>query len=150
LAVLIGLINLRDGLRPAGGFALSIPAGAKPGLYARMRRILQSQSLWPALGGVAALALVVNFVELLCTAGLPAIYTAILAQQQLGALAHHAYLGLYILGYIADDALMVTVAVLALSSHKLTQRSGATLKLVSGAVMLVLGIVMLLRPEWLR
>jgi len=150
LAVLIGLINLRDGLRPAGGFALSIPASAKPGLYARIRRILQSQSLWAALGGVAALALVVNFVELLCTAGLPAIYTAVLAQQQLGALAHHAYLGLYILGYIADDALMVTVAVLALSSHKLTQRSGATLKLVSGAVMLVLGVVMLLRPEWLR
>ncbi|MCQ4305565.1 hypothetical protein [Stutzerimonas frequens] len=45
---------------------------------------------------------------------------------------------------------MVTVAVLALSSRKLTQRSGTTLKLVSGAVMLVLGVVMLLRPEWLR
>jgi glutaredoxin len=150
LAMLIGFINLRDGLRPESGFALSIPASAKPGLYARVRRILQTRSLLPALGGVALLAVVVNFVELLCTAGLPAIYTAVLAQQQLSALAHHAYLGLYIIGYIADDALMVAIAVLALSSRKLTQRSGATLKLISGAVMLALGLVMLLKPEWLQ
>lgn len=150
LAMLIGVINLRDGLQPDSGFTLSIPAKAKPGLYARVRRILQRQTLLPALGGVAVLALLVNFVELLCTAGLPAIYTAVLSQQQLSALAHHAYLGLYILGYIADDALMVTIAVLALSSRKLTYQSGATLKLISGAVMLVLGVVMLVKPEWLQ
>lgn len=150
LAMLIGVINLRDGLRSEGSFTLSIPATAKPGLYARMRRILQRQALLPALGGVAVLAVAVNFVELLCTAGLPAIYTAVLSQQQLSVLAHHAYLGLYILGYIADDALMVTIAVLALSSRKLTHRSGATLKLISGAVMLALGVVMLLQPEWLQ
>jgi len=37
--------------------------------------------------------------------------------------------------------------VLALSSRKLKKRPGATLKLVSGAVMLPRGIVMLLQPE---
>ncbi|KFJ90976.1 glutaredoxin [Pseudomonas sp. 1-7] len=150
LAISIGLINLRDGLRPGNGFSLSIPATAKPGLYARMRRILQAHHLLPALVGVATLAVVVNFIELLCTAGLPAIYTAVLTQQNLSALAHYAYLGLYILGYIADDALMVTLAVLALSSRKLSPAGGRNLKLLSAAVMLGLGSVMLLRPEWLQ
>jgi threonine/homoserine/homoserine lactone efflux protein len=56
---------------------------------------------------------------------------------------------LYILGYVADDTLMVTAAVVALSSRKLSERAGRWLKLVSGTVMLALGGVMILRPEWL-
>ncbi|MNF28471.1 hypothetical protein D3C85_249650 [compost metagenome] len=148
-AIAIGVVNLRDGLRPNGDFSLSIPAAAKPGLYARMRAILQADSLLPALAGVAALAVMVNFIELLCTAGLPALYTAVLTRQGLTTLAHYAYLGLYILGYIADDALMVATAVIALSSRKLSTRAGRGLKILSGLVMLALGVVMLLRPQWL-
>jgi uncharacterized membrane protein HdeD (DUF308 family) len=56
---------------------------------------------------------------------------------------------LYILGYIADDALMVAAAVIALTSHKLSERTGRWLKLLSGTVMLALGGIMILRPEWL-
>jgi hypothetical protein len=114
-----------------------------------MRTILAADSLLPALSAVAALAVVVNFIELLCTAGLPAIYTAILTQQDLSLAAHYGYLGLYILAYVADDALMVTLTVLALSSRKLSASTGRWLKLVSGGVMLLLGAIMLLRPEWL-
>jgi len=149
LAVLMGAINVKDFIHPGRGVSLSIPDSAKPGLYARMRDILRSNSLPASLLGVATLAVVVNFIELLCTAGLPAIYTAVLAQQDLGASAHYAYLGLYILGYIADDALMVTIAVLALSSNKLSERSGRWLKLLSGVVMLCLGAGMILFPGWL-
>jgi len=149
LAIAIGIINLCDGLRPNGDFSLSIPAAAKPNLYARMRAILQAESLLPALTGVAMLAVLVNFIELLCTAGLPAIYTAVLTQQGLAPLAHYAYLGLYILGYIADDALMVAIAVAALSTRKLSASAGRTLKTLSGAVMLILGLIMLLQPQWL-
>ena len=149
VALLIGAINLKDFLAPMQGVSLSIPASAKPGLYARMRRVARSDSLFLSLAAVAALAVVVNFIELLCTAGFPAMYTAILAQQELGRTAHYAYLGLYILGYIADDTLMVTMAVVALSSNKLTERAGRWLKFLSGAIMLVLGGIMLLRPGWL-
>ena len=148
LAITVGVVNVLDSWRQGSGFSLSIPAEAKPGLYARMRTVVQSRSLLPALAGVAVLAVVVNAVELLCTAGLPAIYTAVLSQQDLSATAYYAYLGLYILGYIADDSLMVAVAVLALSSHKLTEAGGRWLKLISGGVMLALGVA-LLRPGWL-
>jgi glutaredoxin len=149
LALVVGSVNLLDFWREGSRFTLSIPDSAKPGLYARMRGVMQSQALLPALTGVAALAVVVNAVELLCTAGFPAVYTAVLSQQQLSPLAHYAYLGLYILGYIADDSLMVGLAVLALSSGKLTERSGRLLKLISGVVMVVLALVLLLRPGWL-
>ncbi len=149
VALAIGAVNVKDFVAWGHGPSLSIPASAKPGLVARMRRAMQAPALPASLLAVAALAVVVNFVELLCTAGIPAIYTAVLAQQQLGGPAYYGYLGLYILGYIADDSLMVAMAVTALSSSKLTEGAGRGLKLVSGAVMLALGAVMLLRPEWL-
>ncbi|HNC68129.1 MAG TPA: NrdH-redoxin, partial [Thauera aminoaromatica] len=149
LAMLIGLINVKDFFAFRRGVSLSIPESAKPGIYARARAILKAESLPASLAAVAVLAVVVNFVELLCTAGLPAIYTAVLTGQDLSPLAHYGYLGLYILAYIADDALMVGTAVLALGSGKLGERGGRMLKLLAGVVMLALGAVMLLRPEWL-
>lgn len=99
--------------------------------------------------GVAVLAVLVNFVELLCTAGFPAVYTSVLARMELSAGARAAYLGLYNLAYVADDALMVTLAVVTLSRRRLTEVAGRWLKLASGLVMLALGFVLLLSPEWL-
>jgi hypothetical protein len=148
-ALVIGAINIKDFVALERGFSLSIPDSAKPRLYARMRSIVQTDSLLPAMMAVGALAVIVNLIEVLCTAGLPAIYTAVLAQHELSRLAHYGYLGLYILGYMADDSLMVATAVIALSSRKLTERAGRWLKLLSGTVMLALGLTMLLRPEWL-
>jgi hypothetical protein len=149
LALVIGGVNLGDASRPGQRYTLSIPEGAKPGLYERMRALVQTQSLAPALAGVALLAVVVNLVELLCTAGLPALYTAVLSQQALLAWGHYGYLGLYIVGYIADDTLMVALAVWALGNRRLSETGGRRRKALSGAVMLSLGLVLLLRPGWL-
>jgi hypothetical protein len=149
VAVAIGAVNVKDFFAWGHGFSFSIPASAKPGLYARARTVLQAEALPASLVAVAALAVVVNIVELLCTAGLPAIYTAVLTQHDVGPSARYAYLALYIVGYIADDSLMVATAVMALTSRKLTEHAGRSLKLLSGAVMLALGGVIILRPGWL-
>lgn len=149
MALAIGGLNVKDFLIWKQGFSLAIPDSAKPGLYARMRAVLTVDKLLPSLIAVAILAIMVNFIELLCTAGFPAIYTAVLVQQDLSPVTYYAYLGLYILGYMADDSLMVAIAVIALSNRKLTERTGRWLKLISGVVMLGLGGMMILRPEWL-
>ena len=149
VALVMAAIHLKDYWLGRQGLTLSIPEGAKPGLYARMRSVVQAPSLLLALLAVGTLAVAVNFIELLCTAGLPALYTAVLSQQALDPLAHYAYLGLYIVGYVADDSLMVGTAVYALGHHKLSETAGRRLKLMSGLVMAALGLVMLLRPEWL-
>lgn len=66
---LLGVVNLSEFWRKVPDFTLSIPASAKPGLCARMRGVMQSLSLPAALVAVAGLAVVVNAVELICTAG---------------------------------------------------------------------------------
>lgn len=149
LALVIGAVNVKDYFAFKQGLSFSIPESSKPGLYARMRQLLQNQALAASLLSVTILAILVNFIELLCTAGLPAIYTAVLSQQGLGMLQYYGYLLLYIAAYIADDTLMVGIAVITLGSHKLTEQSGRWLKLVSGVVMLALAAAMLLRPDWL-
>lgn len=149
VALAVGAVNVKDFFAFHRGFSLSIPDSAKPGIYARARRILAAERLGAALVGALVLAVVVNLVELLCTAGLPAIYTAVLARHDLGAWQYHGYLALYIAAYMLDDALLLGIAVVTLSKRKLTERGGRILKLVSGAVMLGLGAMLIARPEWL-
>lgn len=145
----VAAINIKDFFAFHRGPTLSIPETAKPGLYRRMRAVVRAESLPLALLAAALLAVAVNFVELLCTAGLPALYTQVLAHQPLAPWQRYAYLGLYNLAYILDDAVMVGVAVATLSRAKLQERGGRWLKLLSGAVMAVLALVLLLRPTWL-
>jgi glutaredoxin/uncharacterized membrane protein YjjB (DUF3815 family) len=149
VALAIGVVNVKDFFAWGRGFSLSIPASAKPGLYARARAVLRGEALATSLLAVAALAVAVNVVELLCTAGLPAIYTAVLTQSEVSPAAHYGYLGLYILGYVTDDSIMVATAVAALGSRKLSEHAGRWLKLLSGVVMLALGAIFMLRPDWL-
>jgi len=146
VAIGIGAVNVKDFFAFRRGFSLTIPDAAKPGLYARIRSIVQAEHRGAALAGVIVLAGLVNVVELLCTAGFPALYTHVLATYGLPAWHYYAYLGLYNLAYMADDALMVTLAVITLGRRKLEEREGRWLKLISGAVMIALGLLLILTP----
>jgi glutaredoxin len=147
VALAIGLLNVKDFAAFHRGPTLSIPERARPGLYARTRRLLGEKPLMAALGGVMVLALLVNLVELACTAGLPAIYTRILTLRQLPTWQYYAYLALYNVAYMADDLAMLVIAVVTLSRRKLQERAGRWLKLLSGAVMLALGLMLLFWPR---
>lgn len=147
VALALGGLNLKDFVAFGRGPSLGIPKAAKPGIYARTRRILTAKRLAGALGAVVVLAFLVNTVELLCTAGLPALYTQILSLRGLSTAEHYGYLALYNVFYMLDDALVLTVAVVTLSHHRLQQKEARWLKLVSGGVMAGLGLVLLARPE---
>jgi hypothetical protein len=149
IAVGVGTVNVKDFCAFGRGVSLSIPATARPGLYARVRRIVQAENLTGALAGVMVLAVLVNTIELLCTAGLPAVYTQILTLRQLPWWAYYGYLGLYNVAYMLDDSIMLILAVMTLGRHKLQEKEGRWLKLVSGVVILGLGVVLIARPAWL-
>lgn len=149
VAGVVGVINVKDFFAFRRGLSLTIPESTKPGLYARARHILMATSVFGAIAGAAILALLVNVIELACTAGLPALYTQILSVRALPRLGYYGYLILYNSAYVLDDLLVLVIAVATLSRFKLQERGGRWLKLLSGAVMLSLGIVLFARPEWL-
>jgi len=149
LALVIGAIHIKDFFAFGKGISLSISDSVKPTLYQRVRNVLHAESLWAALIGVSIVAVMVNLVELLCTAGLPALYTQVLTMNAMPTLHYYAYLVLYNLAYIFDDALMVGIAVFTMSKFKLQQRQGRWLKLVSGLVVMLLGMLLLLAPDFM-
>jgi hypothetical protein len=114
-----------------------------------VRRILSAENLPAALAAVAVLALFVNTVELLCTAGLPALYTRVLTLHELPTWRYYAYLGLYDLAYVVDDLLVLTLAVAAFGAQRLSERAGRWLDGLSGLLLVALGTLLALRPEWL-
>lgn len=149
LGTTVGVIHVKDFFAFKKGVSLSIPDSAKSSVAARVRKIVMAESLLGAIIGACVLAVLVNIVELLCTAGLPAMYTGVLTMQNLPPWMNHAYLLLYIAAYMFDDALMVGVVVITLGKHRLQEEGGRVLKLISGSVILAIGLMMLFKPEWL-
>jgi len=149
LAITIGVIHVKDYFAFGKGVSLSIPDSVKPTLYMRVRNVLHAQNLFAALAGVAIVAVMVNMVELLCTAGLPALYTQVLTLYPMPTVQYYLYLVLYNLAYIFDDALMVGIAVFTMNKFKLQEKQGRWLKLLSGVVILMLGILLIIAPGML-
>jgi len=150
LALFAGIIHTKDYFAFHKGITLSIPESAKPSIYARVNRILQAPSVVASVAGAAVLAVLVNMVEMLCTAGLPAVYTSVLSSYHLPRWSYYGYIALYQVTYMLDDALLLFVAVITLSRSRMQERTGRALKLVSGVIMLLLGALLLFAPDVLH
>jgi hypothetical protein len=150
VAVSLAVINIKDYFWFGSGPSLSIPAARKPGLNQRIRSLVAARSLSAMLLGTAVLAVAVNSYELLCTAGLPMVYTRILTLRETDSLVFYLYLVLYNTVYVIPLLIIVLLFVLRLGSRKLGEREGRLLKLASGMMMLALGGLLLAAPAALN
>ena len=150
VALSVGLINIKDFVWFKRGVSLTISDSAKPALYQRMRKLLQTRSLFTLLLATTGLALFANLYEFLCTAGFPMVYTRILTLSDLSTFQHYAYLALYNLIYIVPLLAIVMLFAWTMGGRKLQEQEGRKLKLVSGSMMLTLGLVLLINPGLLQ
>jgi hypothetical protein len=150
LAVAMALVNIKDFFWFKRGPTLSIPEGAKPGLFARVRDLLGASSLASMLAGTVVLAVSANTYELLCTAGFPMVFTRILTLRELPGAAYYGYLALYNVIYVLPLAAIVGVFAWTLGARKLSEAGGRRLKLLSGLMMLGLGTMLLVAPQRLN
>ncbi|MEN6584522.1 MAG: hypothetical protein ABFE02_00535 [Sulfuricella sp.] len=150
LAVLVGAVNVKDFFAFGQGPSLSIPESRKPDIYRRARAIVSADNLPAMVAATIFLAIAANFYELLCTAGFPMVYTRLLSLSGLAPAGRYLYLALYNLVYVVPLALIVLAFVRSMGARKLTEREGRLLKLLSGAMMLELGLLLLIAPERLN
>ncbi len=148
LAVVVGAVNVKDFFLFGRGVSLSIPESKKPDIFRRARAILAADNLPAMLMATVFLAVAANFYELLCTAGFPMVYTRILTLGEPSAAVRYLYLALYNLVYVLPLAAIVLVFARTLGARKLGEREGRLLKLLSGTMMLELGVLLLVAPEW--
>ena len=118
-------------------------------IFASLRNLTQQKSFIVSLFGILVLAFAVNLVELLCSAGLPAVYTQILTMSQLPTFGYYGYILLYIFFFMIDDLLVFMAAMITLKATGLSTKYARWSNLVGGLVMLVIGILMIFRPGWL-
>lgn len=115
----------------------------------RIKKLTHEQSLILALIGVIALAVSVNFVELLCSAGLPVVFTRILAVNNLSKLSYVMYMLIYIICYLLDDIIIFVVAMVTFKITGITNKYNKYSHLIGGIIMLIIGILLIFKPEWL-
>jgi glutaredoxin len=147
IAVIIGAINTKDYFLFRKGPSLTIPESAKPTLFRRMRELLRANNIATMLAGTIMLAIAANSYELLCTAGFPMVYTRLLTLNELNSLQYYAYLVLYNIIYVIPLMAIVIIFSFTLGAHKLSEQQGRYLKLLSGLMMLGLGLIMLITPN---
>jgi len=140
-------ITYHPGLCKILGISSRIERGLK--IKERAEKIVTSPFTLVTIGGLVLLALGVNLVEFFCSAGLPAIYTRILALNQVPGLSYYLYLLLYTFIFMLDDLIIFSLAVITLSKVGFTEKYNYWATLIGGLLILILGLLLVLKPELL-
>ncbi len=150
IAGTFGVLHLKEYVT-ARGPSVSIPAARKPGLYRRMRGLADVDRSIPAvLGGTALLAVGVSLLETPCTAGLPLLWTDLLAARDVSSAGAVLLFLLYLGVFLLDELVIFAVAVVTLRATKLQEQHGRVLQLASGTLMVTLAVAMVVAPRLLE
>jgi len=156
IRILIGLVALASGgyhlydyYQNRDGTCRVTSNEKRKKIFDKLRTIVVEKKFWLALSGIVLLAAAVNLVELVCSAGLPAVYTQVIALANLPAWQYYGYLLFYILVFMLDDVLIFFVAMFTLQMRALSSRYTRWSNVVGGLIMLLIGLLLLFRPGWI-
>ena len=114
-----------------------------------LKQIDNKKTFYLAILGVMGLAVSVNLIELACSSGLPLIFTQILAINNLNSLQYLFYILIYILFFLIDDIVIFAIAMKSLKLTGISTKYNKLSHLIGGILMLLIGILMIFKPEWL-
>lgn len=118
----------------------------KKKIFDRLGKITSNKSLLFALIGIIGLAFAVNLVELVCSAGLPAVYTQVLSMNKMVGVNYYLYILLYILFFMLDDLFVFVVAMTTLTLTGITTKYVKYTRLLGGILMISIGAILILNP----
>jgi glutaredoxin len=148
LALLGGSYSLKEGFSENSGCKVTNNE-KRQRVFEKMKSLINQNSFLISLGGIIVLAFLVNLVELICSAGLPAIYTQVLALNELSTWQYYLYILIYILFFMVDDLFVFFVAMITLEMTGITTRYAKYSRLIGGIIMLMIGLLLIFKPEWL-
>ncbi len=114
-----------------------------------IQKIVKEKSFILALLGIVVLAAAVNVIELLCSLGLPVMFTQILAINEVSGFGQIMYSLIYVLFFLLDDLIIFIVAMKTLEIKAISNKFGKYSHLIGGLIMLIIGLLILFRPDWL-
>lgn len=114
-----------------------------------IKKIVKEKSFILALLGIILLAASVNVVELLCSLGLPVMFTQILAVNEVSNTMQIVYSLVYILFFLIDDIIIFVIAMKTLEIKAISNKYGKYSHLIGGLIMLIIGLLLIFKPEWI-
>jgi len=149
VAISAGGYNLRDYFVNKNGACKVTKNEDRKKVFDKLKLIVQEKSFWLAFGGIILLAFAVNMVELICSAGFPAVYIQVLTLSELPAWQYYFYILGYVFFFMLDDMIIFFVAMATMHMTGLSGKYSRYSNLIGGLLMLTLGIILILKPELL-
>lgn len=149
IALMAGSYFLRDFFVNKSGGCKGINEKERTFFFTKIKKVVNEKKLLYIIIGIFFLAFSVNIVELVCSAGLPAIYTNILSSSNLPIWQYYLYLLLYILFFMIDDLLIFFIAMITLETVGIQQKYARYSHLLGGIIMSILGLLLIFKPELL-
>ena len=117
-------------------------------IMTKIKKFTSEKNVILAILGIIVLAIGVNFIELLCSAGLPTLFTEILAINNISMGKGIMYNLIYIIFFMLDDFIIFMIAVTTMNIKVISTKYSKYSHLVAGIIMLIIGILLILKPEW--
>ena len=147
-AILGGIFNLWSYLKTyKNSGCVVVDDKKRKKIFSKIRKFTSEKSFIFALIGVIALAISVNLVELACSAGLPIIFTQLLALNKVDGLLGLFYTFLYTFFFLLDDLIVFFVAMVTMNASGISTKYNKYSHLVGGLIMLIIGLLLIFKYE---
>ena len=100
-----------------------------------------------AILGIMVLAASVNLIEMMCSIGLPLIFTQILSFNNLSTGSYALYMFLYILFFLIDDIVIFVIAMVTFKVTGISTKYSKYAHLVAGIITILIGLLLLINPS---
>ena len=151
VAIVVGIVNLNNyikSLKKDDGCEV-VDKKERKKIMNKIKSITTEKKFIIAMLGIIVLAASVNIVELMCSIGIPLLFTQILAMNNLSTASYIIYMLIYILFFLIDDIIIFVVSMVTLKVTGITTKYTKYSHLVGGIIMLIIGILLIVKPELL-
>lgn len=149
LALILGTYQLRDYIKNRSGACDVVNNESRKKWFDKLREVTQSKQFIFALIGIIILAFAVNLIELVCSAGLPAIYTHVLSLTPMPKWQYYLYLLFYVFIFMVDDLFVFVIAMTTLKAVGIESKYARFSRLFGGIIIFILGLLLIFKPEFI-
>jgi len=144
-----GILNVREFVKTKGAIVCEVgDEESRKKTMTRIEKVVLSPVTLATIAGIVVLAFVVNSIEFLCSAALPAIFTHVLSLSNLSTLRYYAYILLYDFFFMLTALIIFGSAAFAMTSS-LGDRFAKYCRPLGGTILLILGVLLLFAPRLL-
>ena len=113
----------------------------------QIMKITKEKSFLIAIAGIILLAASVNIIEMMCSIGLPLLFTQILAMNNLGFGSYMLYMLIYIIFFLIDDIIIFAIAMTTFKVTGISTKYNKYSHLVAGILMILIGLLLFIKPS---